>query len=334
MTYHVRGCLLLVLASVILYSGIITRVAANHGNHPHGRLYTHQFEPSSEHLILPRIIAFSVYLGKLKYPHMRLLFESMRWNPRVQFVLINIVENEDRSDGDSADLIRLVEREKVDNFYLHVISCAAFTRRVEERLGISVAYNHSWGYKVGTDYKPTLAHLFPEILNQSIGAPPRNSNDAASVIEPYAYWGYVDIDLIFGNFSRFANIFQGQYAVITSDYQGASGVAMFFKNENWTTTMFRNDPLFTLLLKNHTDYQLDEFSRKGLFAESTMDNIIKRTLQARGLEEKSSRGIHWKVRVADQAQLYIHAYRQRYMGVITLAFLTRRHDCYSRTNCG
>jgi hypothetical protein len=44
------------------------------------RLYEedHQFPAGSEHLVLPEILAFSVYMGKLKHPHMALTLEVRR----------------------------------------------------------------------------------------------------------------------------------------------------------------------------------------------------------------------------------------------------------------
>jgi hypothetical protein len=41
------------------------------------RLYEehHQFPAGSEHLVLPEILAFSIFMGKLKYPHIALTLE-------------------------------------------------------------------------------------------------------------------------------------------------------------------------------------------------------------------------------------------------------------------
>ena len=105
----------------------------------------------------------------------------------------------------------------------------------------------------------------------------------------------MDLDVIYGNFSRFAYLFQGQHAVVTSDFQGASGVAMFFKNEPfWRTLFLTGNPLYTLLLKNLTDYQLDEFSRKNLYVDTTIDRLIARAFVGRNRGENSNVGVHWK----------------------------------------
>lgn len=159
----------------------------------------HQFPDNSEFLPLPKIVAFSIFMGKVSYPHMRLTFESMKYNPRVQFVLINVIEK----FGDSDTLSTLKDRYHIHNFHLEAISFRQFSARVKDRLGIEVEFDHSWFYKM-TDYKPTLAHLFPDVISK------------LSATEAFKYWGYVDLDLVWGNFTRFSYLFQGDYAVITS----------------------------------------------------------------------------------------------------------------------
>jgi hypothetical protein len=149
----------------------------------------------------------------------------------------------------------------VDNFRVVTVTFSQFSDRVFNKLGIRVAYNQSWYYKMN-DYKATLAHLFPEIVNERKYAywgkhPPRVSYCgvnatplilctlkqylilfAASYLLNTTYLttrysvsvsvlavladviimisGYTDLDLVWGNFSRFAHLFQGDYAVVTS----------------------------------------------------------------------------------------------------------------------
>ena len=228
----------------------------------------HQFSAGSEHLSLPSIIAFSVYMGKVRYPYIALTLESMRHNQQVQFVMINVVQDTG-SNGDAAELQALLRRKALPNFRLEVVSMQSFSALVEDKLGIRVPFNASWYYKM-TDYKPTLAHLFSYLIDEP---PPRGLRR----VEPFAYWGYVDTDVVWGNFSRFSHLFQQQHAVVTSDYQGATGVAMFFVNKPWTRELFRTgDPLYTKLLTHLQDYQLDEFSRKGLFANVTIDQLMSK----------------------------------------------------------
>lgn len=259
---------------------------ANDGHRSH-RVYTQQFPPGSEHLSLPEggIICFSIFMGKvLQYSYLSLTLESMRLNgPAVQFVLVNVVEREE----DAAEMRELLRRKEVSNFHLEVVTFLRFSEIVAERLHITVPFNSTWYYKM-TDFKPTLAHLFPHLIDE---AAPKGRRQG----KPFAYWGYVDTDLVWGNFTRFAHIFHKGHAVVTSDYQGASGVAMFFACNEWGRTLFqKGDPLYTQLLSHHQDYQLDEFSRKGLFANTTIDQIMSREIDKSAGKLTVHRGLHWK----------------------------------------
>ena len=69
--------------------------------------------------------------------------------------------------------------------------------------------------------------------------------------------------------------------------------------------MFQTDPLYTLLLQNQTDYQMDEFSRKGLYPKTNIDDFVKNVLPNRG--ERMNRGIHWKDKLwVEHEQSYYH----------------------------
>ena len=161
------------------------------------RVYVDQFPPGTEHFKMPPTVLFSVYMGKLKYPHLPLLLESMRWNPQVTFQLINIIED---GSNQADDIVALGQKKMaVDNFKVKVVTISELRERVRDRLKIDVPFDKTWYYKM-CDYKPTMAHLFPELASN----------------QTYKYWGYGDLDVIWGNFSRFSHWFQGNYHFIIS----------------------------------------------------------------------------------------------------------------------
>lgn len=178
------------------------------------RVYEYQFKSGDEHLTLPKIIVFSTYMGHIKYHHMPLLLESMRYNPQVDFYMINIIEH---IDHHPEDIILLSQNMSVQNFHVVTQTMDELSQRVKLKLGIDVVFDQSWSYKM-CDYKPTIAHLFSEYMDPK-----------------YKYWGFVDSDVIWGNFSRFAHWFQGRPFVI-SGWWRSTGAAQFFINEDWSTT--------------------------------------------------------------------------------------------------
>ena len=205
-----------------------------------GRLYANQFFQKDAYAVLPDILFFSVYLqteGGHVYNHLSLLVESMRLNPKVQFVVVNIASNQ--SIGFGADIQRISDKFAARNVRILPENISSFQERLFSRLNIRVNFTDKWFYKL-CDYKPTLSYLYPELLSE----------------RPYSYWGYGDVDIIWGNFSRFAHLFQGQYDfVITGDFayicQICTDVVIMWKiyrfaNEGWFSvngmaTFFRNN---------------------------------------------------------------------------------------------
>ncbi len=118
----------------------------------------------------------------------------MKWNQKVQFVIINVISDGVIKDGadEAKDISDLKEKLEVNNLHIEKITVSDFSKRVQDRLHINVKMDMSWYYKM-CDYKPTLAHLFPELVSE----------------EKYKYWGYADLDVIWGNFSRYAHWFTG-----------------------------------------------------------------------------------------------------------------------------
>lgn len=142
--------------------------------------------------IMPPTVVFSLYMGRVKYLHMPLLFESIRWNPIVTFYIINIV----RDPMDSQDLHHLHHRMAVPNVHIIQQTFGQWGQRVKDRLGLDIPWASDWFYKLN-DYKPVVAYLYPEYVTSQ-----------------HKYWGFADMDLIWGNISRFADWFQGQPFVI------------------------------------------------------------------------------------------------------------------------
>ena len=138
------------------------------------RLYTHQFDQKYIHIDIKPIILFTIYMGKLKYRHLPLLLESMRYNPKVQFTLLNIVENKIDSDH----VFEIKKQMQIDNFVVHSITLPEFSHIVNTKLGLNVNMTSSWYYKL-SDYKPALGYLFSELCTDN-----------------FKYWGFADMDVI------------------------------------------------------------------------------------------------------------------------------------------
>lgn len=161
----------------------------------------------SEHDAMPSVLSYSIHMGRLTSKYMRLTVESMKLNPQVQFVLINIVV--DALSASTQRPIRLTEF--APNFHVVIVSVDDFKQRCRSILGIdlpvtnSTAHVRKYAYKIA-EFKPTLALLFPEQFQL------RDKSGKG-----FSFWGYTDLDIVWGNISRFAYLFQGQYDVVSTD---------------------------------------------------------------------------------------------------------------------
>jgi hypothetical protein len=151
----------------------------------------------------------------------------MKYNQRVQFVLINVVIDTDPVAGHASRVVRIAKR--APNFKVLIVSVDEFKRRCKQYLNIEIpitkenAYVKKYSYKIA-EFKPALALMFPEQFTEANRDPS----------DPFKFWGYCDLDLIWGNFSQFAQAFQGQYAVISTNSVRLMGMATFYENQDWT----------------------------------------------------------------------------------------------------
>ena len=206
-----------------------------------------QFPPGSDKLTLPHMVVFSIYMGKLKYEYTALTLESMRWNPQVHHVLIHIVDGANSTDADS--IRDLQTHMGVPNFEIKLMTIAQWSERVKERLGLDLPWDKTWFYKL-CDYKPVLAYMFPEYVNQTVVGRPQERY--------YKFWGYADLDVIWGSFQKYASWFQGKFPFVVSGWFGTTGAAAFYINEPWTQELFKLNDQFLPLLKSKDYHNLDE----------------------------------------------------------------------------
>jgi hypothetical protein len=57
---------------------------------------------------LPPILTYAIYMGKINYEYIEFTIESMRYNPQVTYVLINIIED-NSDDAKDIDIIKRIK---------------------------------------------------------------------------------------------------------------------------------------------------------------------------------------------------------------------------------
>lgn len=197
------------------------------------------------------LAVFSVYMSKkgaeLHYSYLDLTMASMGMNPNVDFILIHVVpDGEDRPSA--TPYLSLDSQSEIPaNVRVERYTYSQLSALVSRRLKINVEFSSEWSYKLA-EYKPTFGHLFEDhLINSRTG-------------KSYDWWGYADLDLVWGNISHFSGLFASPevYPIVHSGWRAPRGMAAFFANKPWTRLLYRQDPMYLHLLQNSTYMNLDE----------------------------------------------------------------------------
>merc|ERR550537_1334752 len=189
-------------------------------------------------------------------------------NKHIDYVVINI------DGGDGGGFAKAAEKYNLPNLFIKHLTIDEFRERVKDRLDIDVPFTSDWYYKL-CDYKPTLAHLFPEVSDS----------------QDYKYWGFADLDVVWGNTTRFAHLFQGQYPIVQAGWFTTAGALLIMENKDWSKKLFMSDPLYVPLLKDQTYHNLDEGGNQIPQADQIDNGDHAMTT----LIQKKLQGEHWGV---------------------------------------
>ncbi|WP_272886418.1 DUF6625 family protein [Stutzerimonas kunmingensis] len=182
----------------------------------------------------PSIIIIIPYFGKWPF-WMPFFIESCRANPNINWLLL----------GDCADLEDLPNNVE-QRFFAFVDYCAF----VSECLGIN--FNPSNPYKL-CDLKPALGFIHAE--------------DVAG----YDFWGFSDLDLIYGDLrSYFSDERLRKYKVLSTHERRISGHFCLLRNEPELNSLFWKIPDFVRRAEDPKNHALDEggFSRIFLWRKN------------------------------------------------------------------
>jgi hypothetical protein len=173
---------------------------------------------------MPRIVFIICWQGSMPW-YFPYFLHSCRFNPTVDFLLFT----------DSSDLNLALP----PNVKLIPRSIDQFKAEAAKALGFEVAVES--GYKL-CDFKPAYGHIF------------------ADYIRDYDFWGYCDIDVIFGNIRAFMTdeLLNG-YDIISARHDYLTGCF----------ALYRNQPYFRELFKQSKDYRKVFTTSRNFFFDET-----------------------------------------------------------------
>ena len=175
-----------------------------------------------------RILIFVLWFGP--WPAwMRCFLESCRWNPTVDWLVI----------GDAAP-----PEDAPSNVRFNVTSFEDFRAHFSSRLKINARWTSA--YKI-CEIDPALAAVYPD------------------EIAGYDYWGYCDLDVIFGDIRRFYTPQVLTADCITTHEHIVAGHFTLFRNTPRMVNAFRRVPLWRSLLATNSHKSFDEQALSRLF---------------------------------------------------------------------
>lgn len=206
---------------------------------------------------MSKLLFITVYIGKWPW-YFPYFLHSCKHNSSIEFYIF--------SDNKSSPY------PTPENVKIIPYSIGEFKNNASQKLGYEVAVNH--GYKI-CDFKPAFGFLFEEY------------------IAGYDFWGYCDIDIIFGNVRKFMTPeLLNNYDAISARHDYLTGSFALFKNNSQTINLFRQSKdhkrVFTEprnLCFDETNYAFDAFLQ-GIPYKYIKSEIESMTHVVRRLEEE------------------------------------------------
>jgi hypothetical protein len=198
-----------------------------------------------------RICLISAYFGDpTKMASFPYTLQSMGTNPKnVQFVIVTVSEDP-RSASKITDMAAKLG---VTNVKVLAPTIDEWAKRVKDKLAIDVPWDKTWYYKLN-DYKPTFGVLF------------------ADIIEGFDWWGWVDLDVIFGNFVTFRHLFHKQidprsskqYEMISGCWFRTCGPITMIKSTPENNQLYQKQKRYMAKLLEKKAQTLDENGQDGM----------------------------------------------------------------------
>jgi hypothetical protein len=148
------------------------------------------------------------------------------------------------------------------NFFHHRLSLSDFNKLATLKLGIEIVIKNP--YKL-CDFKPLYGHVFEDILMD------------------YEFWGYGDIDIVYGDLSKFySELNLKKYDIFTFREYIISGALTIMKNNSYFKMLYKKNYKINELLISEKYCGFDEAAdkialcrkRKPAFELLHIDNIL------------------------------------------------------------
>jgi len=219
---------------------------------------------------MQRIVFVIAYMGK--YPwYFPYFLHSCRYNPTVDFLFF--------TDNNDSKL------ELPPNVKLIPCSIEQFKSEAAEVLGFEVAV--SYVYKL-CDFKPAYGCIFSDFIRE------------------YDFWGYCDIDVIFGNIRSFmTDELLEEYDIISARHDYLTGCFALFRNQPFFRELFKQSKDYRKVFTEPRNYFFDEAGsalmafEKGLHFSKAYSNVDSMTHIVKRLQEENKLKAYFEFQILE-----------------------------------
>jgi hypothetical protein len=219
---------------------------------------------------MPQIVFIITYIGN--YPwYFPYFLHSCRYNPTIDFLLFT--NNSDLNPNLPA------------NVKLIPYSLEQFRADAEKALGFEVVIES--GYKL-CDFKPAYGTIF------------------ADYIKEYDFWGYCDVDVIFGNIRAFmTDELLSEYDIISARHDYLTGCFALYRNQSYFRELFKQSKDYRKVFTNPRNFFFDETNfafeafEQGLHYSKIHTEVESMTHVVRRLQEENKLKAYFEFQIVE-----------------------------------
>ena len=219
---------------------------------------------------MPRIILIITYSGKFPW-HFPYFLHSCRFNPTIDFIIF--------TDNDYPNL------DLPSNLKMIPYSIGRFKAAASKALGFEVAIES--GYKL-CDFKPVYGFVF------------------SNFIKEYDFWGYCDMDVIFGNIRLFmTDELLNEYDIISARHDYLTGCFALYRNNPFMRELFKQSKDYRKVFTDPRNFFFDETNfafdafEKGLHYSQIRTEVESMTHVVRRLEEENKLKAYFEFQIIE-----------------------------------
>ena len=219
----------------------------------------------------PSSIAFLI-CWQSDYPwYFPYFLHSCRYNPTIDFLIF--------TDNTDANL------ELPANVEIIPYSIEQFKADATKTLGFDIAVES--GYKL-CDFKPAYGSIFSDYITD------------------YDFWGYCDIDVIFGNIRAFmTHELLGEYDIISARHDYLTGCFALYRNNLYMRELFKQSKDYRKVFTNPRNFFFDETNfafeafEKGLHYSQIQTEVESMTHVVRRLQEENKLKAYFEFQIVE-----------------------------------